>query len=264
MRRCLRGHELSKSHEVSILTPVAASHAHLVGEAWQSIRDQRVPPGWRIRWYVQEDGPRSAVADFVASLDGALAEYSASGSAGGAAEARNLALARSQGDITMMLDADDRLTPGAVQRVVETLRDGHMWCGFGAIDDRDGLHSQRKGGYSLRLGTDRSVPLEVGSFRGDTWLGASEKGSMRMCWEHYGVLPFHPATFATFSRWIWDAGCWPGLARDEDTALILALTDKHAGIVSAKPNIVYRRHTEQTSRLVPPNDERLAFIRRRR
>jgi len=250
--------------EISIITPVAGPHVALLPQAWESIKSQDVPRGWKIRWYVQEDGPASSAQSFVQGLGDGLAEFSTSGSAGGAAEARNLALSRSNGEVVMLLDADDQLTAGAVQRVVASLQSGNMWCGFGALDNRDGTHSSRTGGYSLRLGTDRVAAPESAQFNDKAWLGRVMRGAMRQCWEQFGVLPFHPATFATYAQWIWDSGGWPGLARDEDTALILSITDKHSGIVSDEPNIMYRRHVEQTSQRVPPNDERLAFIRRRR
>lgn len=248
--------------EISIITPVGALHADYLPHAWDSLSTQHLPAGWAMRWYVQEDGAASVVKQFVDSLGATAASYAASGSRGGAAEARNLALARSTGDVVMMLDADDRLIDGAVRRVIDALEDGHMWCGFGALDDRDGTTTPRSGGYSMRLGSGHSTPEQASSFVDEDWLGVALRGSMRDCWERCGVLPFHPATFAAYSRWIWDAGGWPGLARDEDTALILAVTDRHAGWVSSEPNIVYRRHDYQTSRLVPPSDDRIEFIRR--
>lgn len=252
------------NREISIITPVAGSHTALLAEAWESIKLQHIPQGWRIRWYVQEDGPASTAQSFIRSLDQSMVEFAASGAVGGVAEARNLALARCHGEVVMLLDADDQLTPRAIQRVIASLQGGHMWCGFGALDNRDGNYSMRSGGYSLRLGADGNAPLESALFNYNVWLGKVMRGTIRHCWEQFGVLPFHPATFATYARWIWDAGGWPGLARDEDTALILSISDKHSGLVSDEPNILYRKHSNQTSRRVPPNDERLAFIRRRR
>lgn len=252
------------NRELSIITPVAGSQTALLADAWESIKLQHIPQGWRIRWYVQEDGFALTAQSFVRSLDHSMVEFAASGSMGGAAEARNLALARCHGELVMLLDADDQLTIGAIQRVIDSLQAGHMWCGFGVLDNRDGIHSMRVGGYSLRLGTDGKAPLESALFNDKVWMGKVMRGAIRQCWEQFGVLPFHPATFATYARWIWDAGGWPGLARDEDTALILSISDKHSGLVSNEPNILYRKHADQTSQRVPPNDERLTFIRRRR
>lgn len=251
------------TRQLSIITPVAAAHGGLLVDAWRSIRDQRMPAGWVLRWYVQEDGPASAVREFVGSLGAEAADYAASGSPGGAAEARNLALARTTGEFVMLLDADDRLTAGAATRVIATLSATFGWCGFAALDERDGTVTHRDGGYSLRLGTQRDVPPESSRFDQGQWVGEVERGAVRECWERFAVLPFHPATFAADARLIWKVGGWPALSRDEDTALILAVSDEHRGVVSAEPNIVYRRHDHQTSRIVPPSDERLTFIRRR-
>lgn len=248
--------------EVSIITPVAADHAEYLRDAWQSLAAQEIPRGWRIRWYVQEDGAESDVRRFVDTLDVNVVDYAASGTPGGVAEARNLALARCDGDIVMMLDSDDRLTAGAIARVVESLDSGNMWCGFGALDDRGGELSARDGRYSLRIASDGLPYPPTREFDHDAWLGQIRRGALRNCWSECGVLPFHPATFATFTRWMWDVGGWPGLARDEDTALILAISDKHDGVVHDEPNILYRRHDHQTSRRVAPNNERIRFIER--
>ncbi|MFZ9805772.1 MAG: glycosyltransferase [Ilumatobacteraceae bacterium] len=265
------------TNEVSIITPVTALHAKYLADTWQSLVRQEIPHGWKIRWYVQEDGSASEVKDFVDTLGTNVAHYAASGSVGGVAEARNLALARCDGEVVMMLDADDRLVAGAIVRVIESLESGNMWCGFGALDDHDGEIMTRAGRYSLRLAAEGSPYVSNGAsmsegasstvavardFDHDAWVGPVRRGTLRGCWSEFGVLPFHPATFATFTRWVWEAGGWPGLARDEDTALILAISDKHDGVVSAEPNILYRRHDQQTSRRVAPNNERIRFIER--
>ncbi|MFZ9868915.1 MAG: glycosyltransferase [Ilumatobacteraceae bacterium] len=252
------------AREVSIITPVRSGHADYLAEAWESVRGQRVPLGWFVRWYVQEDGPTSTVRDFVASLDSTQAEYAASGVPGGAAEARNLALARSDGEVVMLLDADDQLAPGAVERVLTSLDFGHMWCGFAAVDQRGGQLHVRDGRYSARLDSSGTVVGDERDFDASEWMGEVPRGSLHTCWDTYGVLPFHPTTFSTYTRWIWEVGGWPGLSRDEDTALILAISDAHAGMVSGEVNVHYRRHREQTSRQVPPLTERIRFITRRR
>lgn len=250
--------------EVSIITPMRSVHASFVKQAWESIRQQPMPPGWRLRWYVQEDGPPSQVQEFVQTLDPKCAEYAASGVAGGAAEARNLALARSEGEVVMLLDADDQLAPGAVKRAIDSLDFGHMWCGFAAVDQHDGVVHARDGRYSARLNSDGMLMGDGSAFVSKDWIGEIPRGLLRSCWSNFGVLPFHPTTFATYTRWIWEAGGWPGLSRDEDTALILAIADAHAGLVSEEVNVHYRRHLDQTSQQVPPLTERIDFINRRR
>ena len=251
-------------HEISILTPVGKHHAAYLPQAWELIRRQQIPAPWLVRWYVQEDGPPSPAQSFVQTLDSKVAQYAASGLSGGAAEARNLALARAHGEMVMLLDADDELAPDAVARVVSQLESGFMWCGFAAVDNQQGTLVQRDGRYSARLSSDATKAPNSDAFVPSEWMGESPRGALRSCWEDFGYLPFHPTTFATYARWIWDVGGWPGLARDEDTALILAISDAHAGVVSSEVNVLYRRHDHQTSQLVPPVTERIQFITRRR
>ena len=250
--------------EISILTPVGTHHTTYLAQAWESIRRQTVPAPWLVRWYVQEDGPPSSVQSFVQALDSSVVQYASTGVSGGPAEARNLALARAHGEVVMLLDADDELAPDAIARVVSQLESGYMWCGFAAVDNQKGTLVQRDGRYSARLSSDVIKTPDADAFIPNDWLGESSRGALRSCWEGFGYLPFHPTTFATYARWIWDVGGWPGLARDEDTALILAISDTQSGVVSSDVNVLYRRHEQQTSKLVPPVPERIQFITRLR
>jgi len=251
------------SQEISVLTALTPDHSLFLPETWTSLQAQAIPSGWSIAWYIQEDGPESDARGVVANLNSDVVHYAASGHRGGPGEARNLALARARGDIIMVLDADDSLTDGAITRVIETLDYGHLWCGFGAIDDVRGTRTVRTTGYSKRLGGASANVPPPHQFDPREWIGESPRGSLRSCWNLCGVLPFHPATFATYAQLLWDVGGWPALSRDEDTAVILALSDRHNGFVSDESNIVYRHHGLQTSRRVDPNDERLDFIEKR-
>ncbi|MGA1461271.1 MAG: glycosyltransferase family 2 protein [Ilumatobacteraceae bacterium] len=249
--------------EVSVITAVRPDYGQFLPETWRSLSSQELPANWRLRWYVQEDGEPSEIRSFIQSLAPEAVDYASSGSHGGVAEARNLALARTSGDVVMILDADDRMTAGAVARSLQVLASGYEWCGFAAVDDHDGRISVRDGRYSVRLYPDGSLPTEANAFVKEDWVGDFAKGALRSCWEEFGLFPFHPTTFATATQFVWDVGGWPGLARDEDTALILAISDRHHGVVSDETNLIYRRHALQTSRNIAPNSERIKFIRRR-
>ena len=158
-------------HEISILTPVGKHHAAYLPQAWESIRRQQIPAPWLVRWYVQEDGPPSPAQSFVQTLDSKVAQYAASGLSGGAAEARNLALARAHGEMVMLLDADDELAPDAVARVVSQLESGFMWCGFAAVDNQQGTLVQRDGRYSARLSSDATKAPNSDAFVPSEWMG---------------------------------------------------------------------------------------------
>lgn len=250
--------------EISVLTALHPTHAAFVPDAWSSLRAQQLPHGWRMRWYVHEDGADATARSLVESLPVDVVSYAHSDGTGGAAEARNLALARASGEISVVFDADDRMQPGALSRVIEALSNGPIWCAAQAIDERNGRLSSRKGGYSARLAPDRSPPIEARDFVRARWLGTAKPGVVGDCWDRFGVLPFHPATFAAHTSAFWAAGGWPGLARDEDTALITAITDLHPGFVFAEEHIIYRHHDHQTSALRAPLAARREFLRKRR
>lgn len=251
------------TRELSLLTALSPEHVNFLVDAWASIKIQALPPGWEVRWFVQEDGPESEARRIVESFDSPMVHYGASRHRSGPAETRNLALAKAAGDVIMVLDADDMLTPGAIGRSIAALDSGHLWCGFAAMDNQHGELSRRDTGYSQRLGTDPTDVDRFAPFHQHEWLGESLRGDLRSCWNVCGRLPFHPATFTTHAQLVWDVGGWPALSRDEDTAVILAISDRHHGFVSGEVNLTYRRHGIQTSRRVHPIDERLLFIDRR-
>jgi len=252
------------AREISLITAVSASHVKFLPELWQSIRTQTTPGDWSFHWYVQEDGPSGEGRSFADSLSSLAVSCQNSDTPGGVAETRNLALARVQGEFIMVVDADDVLTEHALRRTIKTLTTGAVWCGAQALDYSDGKGTPRQGGYSLRLQPDGTHPNEATKYNPMSWRGPMAPGQIGECWESYAVLPFHPATFATRTDAVWKSGGWPGLQRDEDTAMILALTDVHAGVVLDDANIMYRHHSQQTSRTRLPITERTEFIRMRR
>ena len=251
----------SRRQQLAIITPVHASHVSFLPDIWASIANQILPYGWSIRWHVREDGPPSNCRAFLESLADARIDYSASSECGGAAEARNLALARVDSDFVCIRDADDILVEGSLARTIEMIVAGSGWVGANALDGPTNL-KPRSTGYSARLDAQMQMPSSAVPFSAATWLGKMEFGRVRQCWEIHAVIPFHPATWTTRTDYLWEVGGWPGLARDEDTACILAVTDRHDGWVLEEPAIVYRHHQFQTSRLRRPMSERIEFIRR--
>lgn len=103
---------------VSVITPVHPAKAQFLEEAWESLAGQDMPPGWGWQWVVQEDGPDAELADRMP--DDERVSYAA-GRAGGPAVARTIALARADGDLIKVLDADDVLAPGALTRDIAVL-----------------------------------------------------------------------------------------------------------------------------------------------
>jgi len=252
----------SPQRQLAIITPVHESHVSFLPDAWESIARQVLPSGWSLRWHVSEDGPPSNCKTFLESLTDTRIDYSASFDRGGAAEARNLALTRIDADFVCIMDADDMLVDGSLARTIEMLAAGNDWVGSSALDGPNGSQP-RSTGYSARLDSQRQMPSEALPFVAAEWNGPVVRGRIRQCWEVHAVILFHPATWATRTEHLWEVGGWPGLVRDEDTACILAVSDRHDRWVRAEPAIIYRHHQHQTSQLRSPMPERIEFNRRR-
>src|SRR5216684_2531259 len=79
---------------------------------------QDLPAGWEWQWLVQEDGQTGEVA---AMLPDDPRISAGSGRPGGDSTARNMCLSRAAGELIKVLDADDQLTPGILDREISVL-----------------------------------------------------------------------------------------------------------------------------------------------
>src|SRR4051812_239659 len=102
---------------ISIVTPAHAPSVPFLREAYASLVEQEMPSEWDWQWVVQEDGQTGAVAD---ALPDDPRVSIGTGRKAGAATTRNMALSRATGSLVKVLDADDRLTPGALARDITT------------------------------------------------------------------------------------------------------------------------------------------------
>jgi glycosyltransferase involved in cell wall biosynthesis len=93
---------------VSVVTAVHEASVGFLRAAYESLAAQALPPGWDWQWLVQEDGA-SAGARRVLPRDDRISV--ATGRPFGPGVARTCALARADGELVKVLDADDLLTP---------------------------------------------------------------------------------------------------------------------------------------------------------
>ena len=100
---------------ISVITPVHAPSLPHPADA--SLAGQELH-GWEWQWIVQEDGQAGI-------LKGHLPDdpriSTGQGRPGGPGVARTLALARADGVLVKVLDADDLLTPGVLARDIAVL-----------------------------------------------------------------------------------------------------------------------------------------------
>ena len=106
---------------VSIITPVLPRADDHLRAAYRSLADQVLPAGWEWEWLVHIDG--GGIPGWLADLADPRVHVSADPHHHGAALARNLLVSRSAGSHLKVLDADDQLTPGALARDLEVVRD---------------------------------------------------------------------------------------------------------------------------------------------
>ena len=223
------------------MTPVHPPHMRFLREAYESLRAQELPPGWRWEWLIQHDGEASSEL----FPDDERVSFSSS-SPSGPAGARNMALARSTGELVRNLDADDLLLDGALTRDVEVLL-AHADVGWTTSAARDLLSTGEV--ISWEFDDPAEGVLEPGwmldAFLADEWR-----------------LPVVPGSLCVRRDLLLALGGWMALPSSEDTGLLMALQTVSRGYFTATPSMLYRKHgVQQTSGHVhnDPVDKELRY-----
>jgi glycosyltransferase involved in cell wall biosynthesis len=207
---------------LSIITPTLPSRGEHLATAWSSLRDQEFAGSTRWEWLVQLDGPGEldtswAGADDRISFERNERRY-------GPAISRNLALARSSGKFIKVLDADDQLTPGQLQRELSVLaHNSEVTWVTSRVEDLlpDGS----------RLGFPNDPPE-----------GIIPIGAVASHWRSHNFrAQVHPATLCIRRECIVELGGWMALPASEDTGLLLALNSRWPGYFLADAGLVYRK-----------------------
>lgn len=212
---------------ISVITAVHAPGAGFLPEAYRSLAEQRLPDGWDWQWVVQEDGETDAVGPRLPDDDRVSFGQGRRGRAG---MARTMGLSRAEGGLVKVLDADDRLTPGALARDIEALtsNEGIAWAASRVLD-------------LLPDGTTRG-------FDDDPEEGPIERGAVLDYWKaHDFRAQVHPATLCVRREPLLALGGWMALPASEDTGLLLALNAVSRGWFTAEPGLLYRKWPGQVT-----------------
>jgi glycosyltransferase involved in cell wall biosynthesis len=205
---------------LSVITAVHPPHAGWLETSGASILTQELPDGWTVEWCVQlDDGAEATFSD-------PRVQAASNQTKLGAAQSRNLAVARASGDVLMHLDADDVLIQGALMRILPLYDDTTTAWVAVRVDD-------------LIDGSVVSRPHELS--------GAVEPGVVAARWLSDGHLPFHSVAFTARRDAFLDAGCYPALIAAEDVGLVLAVTDRYRGVVLEDTLAQYRKWSLQTT-----------------
>ncbi|MGK5742979.1 glycosyltransferase family 2 protein [Micromonospora sp. URMC 103] len=212
--------------KISVITPVHPPSIPYLASAYESLCLQELPDGWTWEWLVQEDGRTGKVAD---ALPADPRIRVATGRPGGPGVARNMAMARSDGALLRVLDADDQLTSGALAREIDALtnRADVSWTTSSVLDLMpDGS----------TVGWQHADP-PGGKLRRTDVLGYFQQNNYR--------LPVHPATLCIRRELALALGGWMALPGGEDTGLLLAASVVADGFFIAEPGLLYRKHPDQ-------------------
>ncbi|MER6382206.1 glycosyltransferase family 2 protein [Streptomyces sp. NPDC001250] len=216
-----------RSPRVTVVTAVHGPSARFLPQAHASLCEQRLPGGWEWEWVIQQDGTTDEVRPYVP--DDARVSFG-QGRPGGPGVARTIALARAGGTYVKVLDADDRLTPGALARDLAVLEADH---GIGWTTSR-----------ALDLLPDGSTA----GFPGDPDDGPLDRGSVLDHWKRNDFrAPVHPATLCVRRELLIALGGWMALPASEDTGLLLALDAVSRGWFSAEVGLLYRKWEGQAT-----------------
>ncbi|MEV0505432.1 glycosyltransferase family A protein [Streptomyces spectabilis] len=210
---------------ISIVTPVKEGGAEYLGEAYESLASQTLPPGWEWEWVVQEDG-RSGFLSSVLPRDDRISL--GIGRQGGAAMARTMALGRVRGQLIRALDADDLLPSGALRRAIVTLVENpHIsWCVSACLDLMpDG--SLRPGPYDPPPG-----PLEDG---------------VMLAGYQAARFPVVGTTMTAHTDLVNALGGWAAVPASEDVALLVLCEAVSQGWMLKEPGAIYRKHPRQST-----------------
>ncbi|WP_051151496.1 glycosyltransferase [Nocardia niigatensis] len=234
---------------ISVITPCYQSQAEFLAAAYKSLVSQQLPEGWDWEWLVQADGESEPLP----LSDEALADLRvkpASGPSGGPAVARNLALARSAGELIAVLDSDDILTPGALARGIEALTDRPA-CGWAVSRALDLMPD----GSLVR---PKNEPTSISGFLPRGWV-------FDYWSSHNYDLPVHPATLCIRREWLMAMGGWMAMPHAEDAGLLLAVQAVVPGLYISKVGLHYRIHGDQITRSLTreTRPERLNIIAER-
>lgn len=215
------------SRRIVVVTAVHAPSAPFLPEAHASLLAQELPDGWEWHWLIQEDGESDEVAPYVPDDERVTFRQ---GRAGGPGVARTMALAHADGAYVKVLDADDRLAPGALARDVAAL----------------------EGDPTLGWATSRVLDLlpdgSTAGFPGDPGHGPIERGTVLDHWTAHGFrAPVHPATLCVRRELLVALGGWMALPASEDTGLLLALNSVARGWFSSEVGLLYRKWEGQAT-----------------
>lgn len=224
----LREHTDAEPPAISVLTAALDPPPAFMLDALRSLQRQ-AEASWE--WVIQLDGedpsppPEPLLAEPRVSVQ-------VNGRWLGIAATRNRALVRTQGAFVQNLDADDQLLPGALAAGRQALAgDAELAFAFGRTVDLlpDG---SRRGSWA------EQIPFAPGRI---------EAGAIAARWLQTGSDPLPLSPIIYRRTLLFAYGGWAALSVLEDTALVLALAERHPCFYIDRDTQLYRVHPAQVT-----------------
>lgn len=227
---------------ITVVTTVHEGTLTYLGEAYESLRTQELPPGWQVEWLVQD------CCREVGQLPSAVANRASCARTPGvgAVIAKERVLNRAldaRGEIVQILDADDVLTPGALRRVIETHDDPDViWTAAPALDlvEIDGQWRAKPGPHG---DPEKKGLYERGEFQ-RLWLDDVRR-------KYVPIMPMTLSIKADALRSLAAADGrlrLPRLRSGENTALLHAASNLWKGHYLSDVGLLWRLHDAQLTR----------------
>jgi len=225
---------------ISVITAALAADIQFADRLRDSVL-QQTGADWE--WVVQEDGPTTAWEALASDPRVKVGNHP---TAIGPAAARNLAIARTSGDIVRNVDADDELTGGVLAYTASVFRD-HPEVDYlvGPIVD------------VLDDGAERQFAEVLDP-------GAISPGTLYQQWlqrAYFGAV--HPTAMAARKSVIVKYGGYSALPVSEDTALLLALSQQTTGWFADRPLARHRKRAGSITSRSESMDGRAKELRHR-
>ena len=212
---------------VSVITPVHRPVKEQLVAAYESLRDQELPPNWRWEWILQEDGASGEAQRFLPDDDNII--HGANRHLG-VPLTRNLALSRASGALIKNLDQDDMLTPGTLDRDIAALA-SRPYVGWTTSRVLDLMPD------GSMIGLDNDPPA-----------GELQRGSILEHWRtHNYRLPVHPTTLCIRRHLAVALGGWMAIPGSDDTGLLVAASVASTGYFHGNVGLLYRKWSGQAS-----------------
>lgn len=227
--------EGERERVVSVVTPIRDPRPDYLLQAYESLAAQEMPEGWQWEWVVQEDGRTGEVARLLPPDP--RVRVGTGRPHGGVGQTRNMALARSRGELVKAFDGDDVMGEGVLARDIRVL-------GVGGEDAGGEGEVQWTTSRALDLLPDGSTVES----EHDPEPGRLAPGVVADYWRTHGYrLPVHGVTLCMRRSLLVALGGWMGVPGSDDTGLLIAASVVATGYFHGEVGLYYRKWPGQVT-----------------